>query len=570
MGVYNQKSFAGGMNLRVDDTRLANDEYRAAFNCRNRVDTLEPILQSVEDPAAPAGLKQGILTFGEYIIIFLAGYAYYRHYTATGWVKIDGFRMNTTAPRYWYEEIPVALTIYKRSLDATAATTINNGIVIEFVEGASQGNLSGLLVQDNINQPQFIYLDDNGYVKCRTTQDYSQWSVDWAAYTAEKDKREYVPIGNAMKYVDGILYIVNQQKTKLLRSVSGRPLDFVVNVTVDGDKGGDADTTAYSVGVGRVQTLHSLADGSLFVGAGNANFAISKNMTPNAPTIFGEYTFIRRFLFNATCLDDRCVIDTLGDTRFIDLGGIRSFNAILQQQNEGRNSIFSIKLNAALGQLRQSQGSAAAIYYDNYELYAINTIFGNVIAVYDSVNEIWVAFDTNQARGSAIKQFAKIELDIQRLFAITDDNKLYTLYSSDSYDIAAVRPPSVNANTINPETENLLQQNVKPVDFRAVLNGITEDCTASLTTFVDNRLTDSIKVKNISFTESANPYDGQMDLPDVDTQLSNLYWTMPNAALGWKCFYLLSWTGGAALTQIAATVKVETPMNPLATQSNVR
>lgn len=570
MGVYNQKSFAGGMNLRVDDTRLANDEYRAAFNCRNRVDTLEPILQSVEDPAAPAGLKQGILTFGEYIIIFVAGYAYYRHYTATGWVKIDGFRMNATAPRYWYEEIPVALTIYKRSLDATAATTINNGIVIEFVEGASQGNLSGLLVQDNINQPQFIYLDDNGYVKCRTTQDYSQWSVDWAAYTAEKDKREYVPIGNAMKYVDGILYIVNQQKTKLLRSVSGRPLDFVVNVTVDGDKGGDADTTAYSVGVGRVQTLHSLADGSLFVGAGNANFAISKNMTPNAPTIFGEYTFIRRFLFNATCLDDRCVIDTLGDTRFIDLGGIRSFNAILQQQNEGRNSIFSIKLNAALGQLRQSQGSAAAIYYDNYELYAINTIFGNVIAVYDSVNEIWVAFDTNQARGAAIKQFAKIELDIQRLFAITDDNKLYTLYSSDSYDTAAVRPPSVNANTINPETENLLQQNVKPVDFRAVLNGITEDCTASLTTFVDNRLTDSIKVKNISFTESANPYDGQMDLPDVDTQLSNLYWTMPNAALGWKCFYLLSWTGGAALTQIAATVKVETPMNPLATQSNVR
>ena len=41
-----QQSFAGGMNLGVDDTRVPEDAYRLAFNVRNRHDALEAVKKS--------------------------------------------------------------------------------------------------------------------------------------------------------------------------------------------------------------------------------------------------------------------------------------------------------------------------------------------------------------------------------------------------------------------------------------------------------------------------------------------------------------------------------------------
>src|SRR5215471_4580311 len=114
MSVYNQKSFGGGMNMRVDDTRLDETQYRAAFNVRNRTDTLIPVKKSLLDLAAPVGLKQGMLTFGNYVVLFVAGAAFYRSITDTAWTKIPGFSMSTTAPKIWYEYIPVSITNYAR------------------------------------------------------------------------------------------------------------------------------------------------------------------------------------------------------------------------------------------------------------------------------------------------------------------------------------------------------------------------------------------------------------------------------------------------------------------------
>ena len=149
------------------------------------------------------------------------------------------------------------------------------------------------------------------------------------------------------RWTNGILFIVSSDTNTIYRSVSGRPLDFVVNVTnllvatqttvIVNNKsmtaywqygGGDATTTSYAVGVGGISCIRSLSTGGIFVSASNATFAVTLNQTPNAPMIFGEYTFNRAFLFNATCLSDRVIFDTIGDTRFIELTGIRSFNAV--------------------------------------------------------------------------------------------------------------------------------------------------------------------------------------------------------------------------------------------------
>lgn len=592
---YNQTSFSGGMNLLGDDSRLQPDEYRIGFNLTNRNDVLDPILQSQKDVVLPVGLKQHIVTFGEYVIAFVSGNAYYRHYLSEAWTQINGFRMNPEAPRYWTEVIPVGTTNYYRlavtaEVDSETFVDSAKGVNTLQVTGANAGNLPGLIVQDNISQPQFIFISASGIPITRTTQAFNEWSITFTdehntTVAPNGDKREYVPIGNAMCWEDGILYIASQDGTKIYRSVSGRPLDFVVNVnsTLVTDApytqlaGGNADTTAYSVGVGGISTLRAMASGGIFVSASGANFLVTKNKTPGAPTLFGEYTFIRTFLFNATCLSDRAIIDTLGDTRFVGLTGIRSFNSILQQQNEGRNDLFSSIIQSAFGTdvspITQDKSKCAAILYDNYELYAVDTIFGPAIAKYDTINKCWTSFDTLQTGGKAIKMFAKIELSIQRLFAITEDDQFYTLYIGPEDSTASFRSAGICSGVLVENTNIRLanpKMEVKLSDCRVILNNVVENCTCSFTPFVNNRLTPAgTQIKHITYTEPAIPSVSSTNLPDVNTNLFNLLFTTPSSLQGWKVFGVFEWTNGS-FTQFSMQLMDNTPMNPLNSQGTTR
>lgn len=580
MSEFVQKSFIGGMNLILDDCSLKPDEYRVAFNLRNRYDSLEPVLSSKEDTSIPVGIIQEVTTFGNYLIAFVSGKAYYRFYSNTGWTPITGFAMSTTAPRYWTKAVPVATTLYARlAVPATINTTDTpnaaGGVFqLNNIAGASGGNLPGLLVQDNANQPQFIFLDINGVPTVRVTQAYNDWSItfDTDGTTVLSDNREYVPIGNFMEYIDGILYITDPTGGIIYRSVSGRPLDFVININLDGTKGGDASTTAYSVGVGGITCLRLMSDGSLFVAAGlSACFSVGLNKTPNAPTIFGEYTFTRKFLFNSSCLSDRAIMDALGDTYFVDLNGARSFNAILQLQNEGRNSVFTKIIQSAFTNIIQSASASANILFDNYALFAMNTVFGYAIAVYDTLNQDWSAFDTLQTGGVGVKMFVKLEIQVQRLYAVTVDNKLFELYAGPNFDTTLFRSQSISANVLSDASDNIKQNNprleIKPREFRCILNNVTSSCSISVTPFVNNRLTMSgVVTKPITYEAPARVYNGILQLPDVNTQLSNIIFPTPNCEQGWKCFMLLSWTGSGNVTQFSAMLDDVNPMNPLQSQ----
>jgi len=625
-----QTHFNAGMNLLLDDSRLpvmfeykigdnpykiGYNQYRLGINVRNRYDTLKPIYQSVKDPAAPVGIKQELVTFGNYIILFVAGFAYYRYYLDSGWKQIPNFQMSPTAPRYWTSFVPVATTNYIRiaatGTTNTGTTNPAGGIQLSNVAGASAGNLPGLLVQDNINQPQFIFLDEDSNIICRTTQSFTQWSIVYTdatntvvatdSHNNPLDNREYVPIGNSMTWENGVLYITSQDGNFIYRSVSGRPLDFVINVTnilaantttqtwnyidpISGtgttvsvppyaqsgggafsatnvfSAGGDATTTSYSVGVGGIVCLRPVASGGIFVAASNANFVVTQNTTPNAPTIYGEYTFIRTFLFNDTCLSDRTIIDSLGDTKFIDLTGIRSFNAVEQQQNEGRNSAFSAIIQSAFTNIVQDATMSAAILYDNYELYAVNTIFGQAIAVYDTILSCWSSFDLGQCP-VAIKQLAKIELTIQALYAVGVDDNLYTLYSSPNFATAYVR---LGAISNDPKMTHKL------TDVCLVLNEITGNCTCSCQVFTDNRISEANSTpKTITYNPPDFIYNGAVNMPDINTLCQPVYFTFPNTSQGWKTFVLLSWTGGN-LTSVSMTMTEAETMQPLTAQANVK
>lgn len=608
---YNQTSFIGGMNLLLNDSHLAPNQYRVAFNLRNRYDRLDLIPSSVLDTSAPKGIKQEFITFGNYLILFVAGKAYYKLYTDKNWTQILGFSMDPKAPRYWTVPIPISETNYLR---IATTNTITNGtstgkyasqngpVQTNTIAGAAAGNLPGLLVQDNINQPQFIFLQ-NLIPTARTTQTFAQWMIGFTDATNTLvgpsgggsdftyDVREYVPIGNVMAFVDGILYIASQDGNSIYRSVSGRPLDFVVNVTnllinaattVGGRTafwmtgGGDATTTAYTVGVGGITALRGMADKSLFVAASNANFSVAKNTTPNAPTIFGEYTFIRTFLFNANCLSDRAIFDSIGDTRFIDLTGVRSFNSIEQTQNEGRNTPFTATISSAFRGLIQDPEFASAILFNDYELYSVTTIFGPAIAVYDTINQDWVAFDINQTNGKRIKILSKIELAVQALFAVTEDDQIYYLYASTTaFDTAELRTLSVcsniqyigqNIKVANPKME------VKLSKTRVILDSMTANCSISFTPYVNNRLVvepanqaANTQTKNIVYESPTVEDDSIYALDDVNTQLKNLLFVTPSCQQGWKVFGVFTWNNGS-LTQFSMELTDITPINPLNSQ----
>lgn len=586
---YNQQSFAGGMKLSLEDNQLDPDEYRVAFNVRNRFGKLDQILSSVLDETTPAGIKQEMVTFGSYEILFVSGSAYYKYYLSNNWTKIAGFTMNPLAPRYWTKAVPVATTNYLRfagsfTLSGSGFSSSSEPINVNNVAGAGAGNLPGLLVQDGVNQPRFIFLDSNLLPVCRITQKFEEWSITFTNATnlvVSEDAREYVPVGKSMEFVDGILYIASPDGTKIYRSVEGRPLDFVVAVssalvTVSPFKqvgAGDADATAYTVGVGDIAVLRAMQDGSLFVGAGNANFSVAKNMNLGAPMVFGEYTFLRNFLFNAVCLSDRTIFDSIGDTRFITLTGVRSFNAISQTRNEGRNLPFTTDIRAAFGDegnpIIQDAAYSAAILFNDYELYAVNTIFGPAIAVYDTIKQCWSSFDVSQTGGKRVKQFAKIELSIQVLYAVTEDDKIYRLYVGPNKDVAKVRTVGVSSSFLygnqnikmaNPKMEIQLR------NIRAIINNITSDCVVTAELYVNNRRSRTKTLtKTIKYVAPTYPTNDSLALNDVDSMLENLLWSATEAEQGWKLFLTFSWTNGS-LSQFSLEMNDVTPMNPARSQ----
>ncbi len=598
------------MNLLLDDTRLpvsfkykegdtpydiTYNQYRLGLNIRTRFDVVSPIQSSITDTSAPPGIKQGIINFGNYIIIFVEGLAYFRLTGSPGWTPISGFSMSEVAPRFWFIEIPVNTTLYARFAGQAVTGSTVDGDVTTYTFGPANASLPinqintvnatttfglnpGILVQDGINQPQFIFINDSNQLQCSTTQTYAQWSlpVDANGIPTGVDNREYVPIGTYMAYFNGILFIADPTLTYLYRSVSGRPLDFVINVDENGQKSGDATTTSYSVGVSGISCLRVTPGNALFVSASGANFLVTLNQTPGAPMIFGEYTFNRQVLFTDTCITDRGIIDisggpnnpNSGDTVFIDSTGIRSFNAIETLENEGRNSVFSSFIQSLFTGITQSAmvestdsiGWCSAVGFNDYALFSVNTVFGYVIVVYDTINGVWQSLDIAQLGNHAAKQFAAITTPELALYAITDDDRVVQLYCEDEFDVSTIRFGALCNQDLSKE--------LKMIDFRCILDAFSENSSVTVSVFTNNRYDCSL-TQNLEYVPSVTKYTGPNVGSDVGTQSNSLYFPFTQSTTGWKTFVTLTWTGGGSINSCAALTADSTPIVPLRTQAVV-
>src|SRR5256885_6847067 len=331
--IFHQRSFLGGMNLQVDPTRLQDSEYPLLINGRNRFDVINPIKKPVKALNLPSGNYQGIYAAGNFLIVFIDGKAYYRDVsTSQVFNQVPGINMSSMAEVIFAELVPASTLNFQR---IPAIDTRNSAIKLT---SPVTGTPQALLIQDGQSQPWVILSDGS----TRPTKRYDDWdSVDLT-------KREYVPIMRQMLWQDGILYGISPDRKFIFRSVSGRPLDFMINIDKDGNKlpteaEGGAMSVAHAVDFDDITALNRLntPNGSFFVSTRKNSYIVTPNFNDQ---IFGEPTFDTQYLFGTGCLNNFSMIDILGDSALIYFPGVRSFNAILQTFNEGRNAPFSLKV----------------------------------------------------------------------------------------------------------------------------------------------------------------------------------------------------------------------------------
>lgn len=499
---YTQVSFSGGMNLFDEIPTIAEDQYGLAFNIRNRSQAPIPIKQAVEDTELPAGLKQGIYAFDVYVLAFVGGAAYFKNIEeATAWTPIANFALSPTVERIYAQAVPASRINYDRKLkEASQAAGNNAESSLNVIPDLSiQGSPYGLVVQDGVNQGYIILPDGTA----RLLQRYNEWT---------RSSREYVPVLKQMAYVDGILFGVaaydkdgNADGKTIYRSVSGRPLDFVVSVTTAGEKGGEAFETAHAVGFDEITALIPFTESSLLVATKNA---VTPVLLDFENTIFGEPKFknpvtIPVGVTNQFSIVSYLSLDRILDFFFVDIDGLRSLNST-EQGNEGRNSFFSKGIKLALS---PKQEVTAAIVFDDYSLFSIKTIYNeeNLVAVFDNLRERWVCFDSYNI--GTIKQFAVAKQGTApTLYAITDD-KIYRLFVSETSETATMQFRAISSGDASVQ---LNLTDIRSVFINSNSTGIVFASAyidgSILPTVVRERLRGLSKVENIRSTfKDSNP-----------------------------------------------------------------
>lgn len=392
--------FEGGLNTFVEATKIGEAEYPFIRNARTRDGRVTPINKAKLDQPEK-GNVQAIEQAGSYLIVFINGRAFYKNYEDTDpdWVQIPGLQMDDTVEELFTEVVPAS--------SANNART-SSGNSFEQIDTPSP---QGLIVQDGINDPWVIF--SNGFA--RKLKNYSEWSVG---------DREYVPIGTQMAYVGGILWIVDPTRKILLRSVQGRPLDFGIVIDADGVMTEDAYAYSWTVSYDEITCIAAsdLAQGALIITTKKFTYMV----VPEAGGEFGQPKLSNVTLFSTGAINHKALVNVNGDFVFIDSTGLRSFNAVRQFNNEGGNSTFSRAVSKFFKGLEQSK--VCAVTFDNYALFAVNTPYGYGVLLFDTITNIWAAFDQYTGVG-AIKQFAEVKANnVRKLFFITEADEVYEAF----------------------------------------------------------------------------------------------------------------------------------------------
>lgn len=548
-----QLNFGGGMNLFDPDHLLAPNEYPLAFNVRHRDNVISGINGPLEDTTAPNGLKQGLFGYDKYLFLVNKGNIYYKDTSISGstWGLIVGQKLSSSVSRVYCHPIPATPAFYGRRLQETNiinGTSTDSRIDIDsslVISGLS----AGLVFQDGVSQGIYVYIDPVTGPTGVLTGSYDLWTTS---------NRKYLPIGKNLAIVNGILWTLAPDGFTLYRSLTHRYTDFVVNITKEGNKGGDASTTSYAVSPLQVTGLFELPTGQLLVTTLDGCYPVSYN---TQKLYFGEPSFNNNQRFSAGVINQYAAIDILEDYLFIDQDGIRSYLSIAAdaEGSEGRMSIFSRKVTPLIEGIQQDPDKACAYYFNNYALFSLNTKYGYGVLVYDTIKKVWVSLDRYGI--DAIKQFTSTKTNYDpKLYCITED-KVYQMYSGSS--LTATLYTRTNA----PEDAGI---EIKLEDIYAIFNNISD---AGL----------------FSVTEYTNEVRGFTAQRRIESSLQGIYYpltypigflgskriqhfripTQGRSAKGFKSGALLQWNTSAKLIHWQAEYTVDTSRTPMKQKESI-
>jgi hypothetical protein len=543
-----KRDWFGGINQLPDKSKVDfATEYALLVNGRVRDNTVTPVdgPADVTEGLPTNAAVQGIYGIGRFLLVFAGGLAFYRDYQTNDgvWYNVSGFAMSATAPKIWAEAIPASTVNFIRS--ATDGDNIKSPVRLNGVRNSSP---QAIICMDGETQPWLIFQDGSA----RITQDFNQWT---------KDNAEYVPIAKYPFYYNGILYCIGRDLTgtfnQIYRSVTGRPCDFLIIVDVDGNKTGTetergAPALAERVDFNEVTFIGPInaADGTFLVCTHENSYTVTPDYDD---LIASEPTYRKQFLFSVGAVNDESVTDVLGDTTVIHSRGIRSFNGVQQYRFEGKYAPFNLRINRLIEDYIQS--TSAAVTWENYAAYAVQTAHGYGILWYDMLLSQFVSLDLYRNQDPII-QFANVTVGtVNKLFARTSTGRILELFAG-----ARQRCYVQLADLMTPAEDSDLLHSIDRVTAVFSYGSVTGHAEVAIT--ADGRYagaaTASLPAQQIAADAGVIPVTGNLVLGDDNT--NPLIFGVRNIAnLSSRAGVGVSWNTDARLVQLSVETEVQGP-----------
>lgn len=542
-----QNSFGGGINTLALDTKVQDDSCVWGVNIRTRYSDVSPINKHLEIDL-PSGVThlQGSIGVGNILVLFANGRAYFKQEDAdTGWQAIPAFQMSATARKYWLCAVPASNMNFVRKLNENANIKADILVTTDFKVA---GTPAAIVVQDGINQPWLVIYDTvNQIFTARQAKTYSLWNNK----SVTNDDREYVPRGKQMFYKNGVLFIVSIDGKKIYRSVSYRPLDFVINVDTNGNKAaseaeGGADKLSFAFDFDIITGIHDVNVPNAFVYTTKRYVRVI--VMDYTSTLFGEPTFYEASKIEAGVVNENSFIDILGDYAFVDKEGIISFNAVEQMQQNGRNSIFSLNVSKFFEGIKQT--NPFCFYISNYAIFNVNSIWGNVMLVYDTLLEKWISIDITDVTN--LKSVAYVETTAKSyVYVVTEHNELFKLFGKTTeFYLAQVRTKAHMPAASNTEHKTSV--------FRPRFKGGKAESAATVIEYVDDVEGQRInQTLNNSLSSIKYPIRPPV-IPHTVKQIDNPQYTLNQGVTGSKIHFIIQWQSDARLFEYLFTSTEQT------------
>lgn len=524
--LFKQNDFSGGLSAGLDPSKIAGNSYPLLVNGRIREGVVSPTAKHVA-LSAPSGSYQGLYVFGSYLLLFVDGLAYSADVTADPIIfyPVENWApMDSEVSRIYAEQAPATADRFNKEGSPDDMKRVFNNSLAIF--------------------PQAVYCFDGSMSQAVKPNNTATRLGSYDTWT--KDNPLYVPAGVLPAFAGAKLYLVAPTLDRVLHSVSGRPSDFVINLNVSGDKGGDADTVSQTVSYNPITAMRALSSGEVLVGTLFGTYALVPDYSS---LIFGEPYLQPVPLFPAGPVNELSIVDTLTDTAFISQSGIHKFNAVMQRQRASNNEPIGAQIRRLISNPRTKkaiiQKDTCAVLYDDYVLFAVNTIHGYGVLVYDANTEVFHSLDLSFGR---VKQFAVTKFSgVERLFFITHDNKIYEGFASE--DNNPVRM------LLGEWTPDAAPKTTLSYMADAVFTNVQESGQVKFSFYADRVLRNETVLE---VQKSSSDVHLPIPLPFVTgNQTAGVGATFGNHYRAWKCATMIEWNFQGELAAMSVDGKVE-------------